>query len=379
MVSSYFRLHGLPFPASCGKLEMNKMKIRFLLIVSACIGLAACSAVGPQQAQPGTPGALNNAPLPTQPGGPSDLAGQTAAPGQAVPPATSQPAAVQPTQPPAAPQPPAAVQPTATSAPAAVTNPTLPPAAVIPATGGQISLDQLMDYRVVDSSGFPLGEIKDAVISQGGANSAAGQIPYLVMESDTREDFYVPIPWQSAQVRPDTMTVTLPVTAAQFANAPAFNKDFWPVSFANQPGLTGFWANPAQAGASQGLSPGATGAQSIDYVRASDVTDLKVVSPQGVKMGDIEDLAINWQANTAGAGPAQFNYVIMKLDDNISPVEPRVPLPWRLVHPAPGAETLILNIAPNILTTAPNFMKGMLPNLYTEPMTGMLNQFWSNK
>jgi hypothetical protein len=204
-----------------------------------------------------------------------------------------------------------------------------------------------------------------------------GQVTYLVIESATRDNWYVPVPWQYAQVRPDAMTVVLPVTAAQFAAAPGFNKDIWPTSFTPiQKTLQSYWANPAQAVAGQPLSPGTFGA--MEYLRAKDVTDVKIVSPQGLKLGKIKDLAINWQ-NTQPGAAAQFGYVIMELDDNLGRENVMVPIPWRLIRVTPGQETLVMNINPNVLLTAPNFFKGAMPNLYTEPMNGTLNQYWSNK
>ncbi len=370
------------------------MKIRFLLILLLSVGLAACAAVGAQpSALSGTPAGLNNFLSQTKPAGQTDLVGQTASPVQ---PGTSNQAALTTEQPETTESTNEAVtteQPEATeSTGQAETNqqaePTKAeaasgenntPVAVIPATGGQLSYGQLSDYHVVDSTGIELGDVKDAVVRLGGAGSNVGQVPYLVVESSTLKDWNVPVPWQKVQIRTDTQTVVLPVTAAQFASAPGFNKDVWPSSFNNQSALQNYWANPGQAAAGQPASLGTTAAQAVDYIRAHDLTDLKVINPQGVKLGKIEDLAINWQNSQNGASAAQFGYVIMQLDESISQAEVQVPVPWRLVHPTPGAENLVLNIAANVLQSAPNFMKGAMPNLYAEPANGTLNQFWANK
>lgn len=360
------------------------MNIFFLLIALAAVLLSGCSAVGfPGQttvivvtATP-LPGVQATAPAltapqaiqPTNTTAPaSNPASGAAVPTAAAPSATAPGAAVP------------AAAPTNTLAAAVQAAPTLN--VVVPATGlsAQTSVKQLLDYTLVDASGNPLGKVKDLVINRGAANSARGQISYLVAESDLKKDWLIPVPWQSVQFRPDLMAVVLPVNAAQLVNAPAFNEDFWPASFAaSQATLQNFWSNPGAAAPAAPLTQAGV-LQARDYISGDDLLSIDFLSPQGVKLGEIKDLAIDWQNSQPGSVQSgQVGYVILELDDNISLNKVMVPIPWRLVNPAAGQKNLVVNFTPNLLQTAPNFVEGLLPNLYAEPMNSRLNTFWSGK
>ncbi len=246
---------------------------------------------------------------------------------------------------------------------------------------GQVGLfyaSQLLDYHAADSAGNQLGEVKDLVVDLNASGGANGVIPYVVVTDNMKNDWYIPVPWKNVQVNPNMQTVVLPVNVNQLNAAPGFNKDAWPASFAAQNSvMQSFWANPGLAGGTGAvLGPAAAENQATDYIRGKDLTDLKVISPQGAKLGKIQDLALNMQ-NGQQAG--QFGYVILELDDSLGGNNLRIPMPWRLVHPVSGQENLVLNIAPNILQSAPNFAKGMLPNLYGEPLNTQLNTFWNGK
>lgn len=349
---------------------------RFLILwISFC--LAGCSAVG-TAGQPQT-GAVPQAPVNTSapaaasPPAAAAISAATTAPTATTPPQT---AAASPTQAqPTAAQPTAAVQPTQ---PLPLPTNTLP-AASVPLTGQnvQIPVETLLDYNVADSGGVLVGEVKDLVISQG--TNGVGQIPYVVISSNLREDFEIPVPWKYIQIRPDMQSIVLPATSAQIANAPAFHEDTWPSSFnAANTTLQSFWANPAQAGMVQFPAGGVLAA---DYLRAKDVMDLDINSQQGIELGKIKDIAIDWTNSQPGGAvdAATFNYVILELDDNVNPAEPMVPIPWRLVRMAPRQESTILNLAPTVFQNVPSFTKGTWPNLYAEPLSTQLSQFWNNK
>ncbi len=243
---------------------------------------------------------------------------------------------------------------------------------------GLFYANQLLDYNAVDSAGNQLGDVKDLIIDLNASGGANGTVPYVVVTSNMKNDWYIPVPWKAIQVNPNTQTIVLPLNANQLNAAPGFNKDAWPASFAAQNGvLQNFWANPGQAnGTGAALGPAAAEHQATDYLRGKDLTDMKVISQQGAKLGKIQDLALNVQnGQTAG----QFGYVVFELDDSLGGNNLRIPVPWRLARPASGAENVVVNIAPNILQSAPNFAKGMLPNLYSEPLNTQLNTFWNGK
>lgn len=336
------------------------MKILSLLIALAVLGLAGCSAVG--------------------------AAGQTTVivvtatslPGAQV----TAPQAAQPITAPANNTAPTATLGSSSAGAAAAAQATPNVNAVVPATGAltQSSLKQLLDYNLTDASGNPLGKVKDVVINRSAGNSARGGIPYLLVESALKTDWLIPVPWQNVQFRPDLTAVVLPVSAAQLANAPGFNEEFWPASFTPlQPTLQNFWANPGTAAPAAPLSQAGV-PQARDYLSGDDLLSIDFLSQQGVKLGEIKDLALDWQNSQPGSAQAgQFGYVILELDDTLSPNNLMVPVPWRLVNPTAGQKNLMVNFTPNLLQTAPNFVKGMLPDLYAEPLNSQLNTFWSGK
>jgi hypothetical protein len=340
------------------------MKFRFLWIVLAAVWLAGCATAG-------SPGQT------------------TVIVVTATPPPAAQDAAPDPYGAPAA----TATQPAVpANNPAPTTPPTNPPAAVaaasptpnvpLPATGpaAQVSIRQLLDFTLVDAAGSPLGDVDDVVIQRSGANGAAGEIPYLVVESSLKDDFRIPVPWQNAQLRPDLFAIVLPVNASQLANAPAFNEDFWPASFApHQAALQNFWSNPGAAPAAAAL-PAGNPLQARDYIIGEDLLSVDLNSPQGINLGEVEDLAIDWQNSQPGTAAAgQFAYVVVELDDALAPNNLLVPVPLRLLPPATGLQDdVVINLAPNVLQSAPNFA-GLVPNLYEEPLLSQLNAFWTGK
>jgi sporulation protein YlmC with PRC-barrel domain len=345
------------------------MKVKLLLILGICVCLAGCSAIGiPGQPQAG--GAYSSTPagVATQ----SELVEPTE-PAQAT--QLTEPA--EQTEPPQPTEPAEQAQPPQTTAPAAGSN-------SLPATGAviQIPTEMLLDYNVTDANGNELGKLKDLIINRGTANSA-GSIPYLIVESSLKEDWEIPIPWKYIQIRPGTQTIVVPANASQLAAAPGFNKDNWPASFASAAAaLQSFWANPAQAAASTApLFPAGALNPAADYIRAKDLLDLKIASPQGIQLGKIKDLAIDWQNSQPGASvdAAKFGYVLLAVDDNLNQAEPMVPIPWRLVQLVPQQDTLVLNITPAALQTIPNFSQGSWPDLYSAPWNAQLAQFWGNK
>jgi sporulation protein YlmC with PRC-barrel domain len=353
------------------------MKIKLLLILGVFVCLAGCSAVGPLgQPQSGagysiTPG---SAAVQTEPVEPTE-ATVTEQSGQAEPlQSTEQSGQTEPlqsTEPAEQAQPPQAATPAAGSI-------------SVPATGAvvQIPTSALLDYQVTDANGNLLGKVKDLVINRGLANGA-GSIPYIIVESSLKEDWEIPVPWKNIQIRPGTQTLVVPANASQLAAAPGFGKDSWPASFASAgTALQSFWANPAQAAASTApLFPAGAVNQAADTIRAKDLLDLKVTSPQGIKLGKIKDLAIDWQNSQPGASvnAARFGYVLLSVDDNLNPSSPMIPIPYRLVQIMPQQETLVLNIAPAAIPTLPNFSQGSWPDLYSAPWNAQLAQFWANK
>jgi sporulation protein YlmC with PRC-barrel domain len=341
------------------------MKIKLLLILGVFVCLAGCSAVGPLgQPQSGagysiTPG---SAAVQTEPVEPTEAA-ITEQAGQTQP--------LQSTEPVEQAQPPQAAAPASGSS-------------SVPATGAvvQIPTSALLDYQVTDANGNLLGKVKDLVINRSLANGA-GSIPYIIVERSLKEDWEIPIPWKNIQLRPGTQTLVVPANASQLAAAPGFGKDSWPASFASAgTALQSFWANPAQAAASTAsLFPAGAVNQAADTIRATDLLDLKVTSPQGIKLGKIKDLAIDWQNSQPGASvdAARFGYVLLSVDDNLNPSAPMVPIPYRMVQIVPQQDTLVLNIAPAVLSTLPNFNQGSWPDLYSAPWNAQLSQFWANK
>ncbi len=336
------------------------MKMRFLLILLAAIYLVGCSSLG--QGLPLTGGAATTPENAAQ----STLTEQTSN--------EQQNSANEQTEPTKAPEQIGSVQTAEPTEQNENNSSTLP----VNGQAGLLYASQLLDYHAADSAGNQLGEVKDLIIDLNASGGTSGVIPYVVVTSNTKEDWYIPVPWKNIQVNPNTQTVVLPLNANQLNAAPGFNKDAWPASFAAQNGvLQSFWANPGQAnGTGAALGPAAAENQATDYLRGKDLTDMKVISPQGVKLGKIQDLALNVQ-NGQQAG--QFGYVIFELDDSLGGSNLRIPVPWRLVRPASGQDNVVVNIAPNILQSAPNFAKGMLPNLYGEPLNTQLNTFWNGK
>jgi sporulation protein YlmC with PRC-barrel domain len=249
-------------------------------------------------------------------------------------------------------------------------------AAAVPATGSlpPVSFDQLLDFNVVDASGNLIGEVKDAAIERGAANAAAGQISYLVVDSSLKSDWEIPVPWQYVTVRPDLMAVMLPVNATQLASAPGFNDELWPANLAGPNNVVQtFWSNPGQAAAMAPVLPSGLGG---GFLRASDVSGVDILSPQGVKLGEIKDLAVDWKNSQAGAPAAQFSYLVMEMNDDLGFQNRMIPIPWRLVRINPGQENAIVNIAQAQVLTAPNFLQGGMPDLYSEPLLSQLRQFW---
>jgi sporulation protein YlmC with PRC-barrel domain len=237
-----------------------------------------------------------------------------------------------------------------------------------------IAFDQLMDFSVVDASGNLLGEVQDAAIERGAANAATGQIAYLVVDSNLRNDWNIPVPWQYVTIRPDLMAVMLPVNATQLAAAPGFNDELWPANLAGQNNVVqNFWSNPGQAA---GMAPALPGGLSASYLRASKVSGVDILSPQGVKLGEIKDIAVDWKNTQAGAQAAQFGYLIMEMNDDLGFENRMIPIPWRLVRINPGQENAIVNMAQNQVLNAPNFLQGGMPDLYSEPLLSQLRQFW---
>lgn len=358
------------------------MLIRFLLTFVGLVLLAGCTAA----ATPGQTIVIVVTATP-QPG-----AGTGAQPAQpAAPQATLPPVTAAATQPPvnAAPPtntPPAAAANTAPANTAAAANPPAANPAVatpltgagaaVPATGAvPISLDMLMDYSVVDANGNFLGEVKDAVIDRGAANNGLGQISYLVVDNNLKKDWAIPVPWKSAQMRPELQAVMLPVDAMQLAAAPGFNDEIWPASIGGQNNVVqNFWASPGQGA---GMAPVLPGGLAANYLRASDVMSVDIINQQGLKLGEVKDIAIDWQNSQPGtAAAAQFRYVVMEMNDDFGFDNRMIPIPWRSVQINPGQENVLVNFAQNRVLTAPNFLKGSLPNLYAEPLNSQLSQFW---
>ena len=117
-----------------------------------------------------------------------------------------------------------------------------------------------------------------------------------------------------------------------------------------------------------------------DYISGDDVLSADLISPQGLQLGEIEDLAIDWQNSQPGAAQVgQFGYLVLDLDSDLGVGDLMVPVPWRLIPGPVGQDNLVVNLTPNILQTAPNFPGGILPDLYAEPQNSQLTTFWTGK
>ena len=167
-----------------------------------------------------------------------------------------------------------------------------------------------------------------------------GLASYVVVQSDFNSDWLIPVPWRNVQVRPDLRAIVLPVAGNQLLNGPGFNEDLWPASLSPQwrSAVQDFWNNPTQpAPARNPLPAGGVGA-APDYIRASKIADVDLFSPQGVKLAEVDDMAIDWANSPAGSDAAKIGYLVLKREDALgtgSLFDPD-PLAGRPAEPGPG-------------------------------------------
>jgi sporulation protein YlmC with PRC-barrel domain len=235
---------------------------------------------------------------------------------------------------------------------------------------------------VVDSSGVSLGSVKDLIIELKNPDGTPVTTrllgTYLVVESAANEDQRIPVPWAKIQIRQDIQAVVLPVSAAQLTAAPWFNKDVWPASLSAdwKTSVQRFWDNPTQPAAA--LPPAVAGL-APDYLQADKLMGLDVKSSQGVDLGKIEDMAIDWQnsQSASGAQAAQIGYLIFEPDQDLGIVGKLIPMPWPVIPLVPGQEEVTLNFTPDMLRSAPGFNSLALPDLYSSQWVTDLKAFWN--
>jgi sporulation protein YlmC with PRC-barrel domain len=352
-----------------------------LTLVIVSIVLLGCSTPGQTASTPSTVEATAPAANSGQAADPYALATNTSVPvpQQNVPPTLAPtPAGVVPE--------PTAVATTPAETPITAASPTSPPLAnptftpAVPVTGtlDLLRVNDLMDYQVGDRNGNLIGEVEDLIIETG--TGGTGLVPYLVVSSTLNDDFLIPVPWSLVQVRTDWLAVLLPLEGTQLQSAPAFNEDFWPATLtaAWKADIDRFWQNPAQAGlpATPGL-PSAAGTPS-GYIPASDLFDMDLVDSRGIELGEIDDIAIDWQNSLPenGAAAGTFAYVIVDRGDALGLGGENIPVPWRLLRLNALQEIAQVNLQPQVLQAAPAFDDFTFPDLYKTPWAEELARYW---
>lgn len=257
-------------------------------------------------------------------------------------------------------------------------NPTFTPAVPVTGTLDLLRVDDLLDYQVGDPNGNLIGEVDDLIVDL--AAGETGLAPYLVVSSIFNDDFLILVPWRLVQVRPDLLAVLLPADGNQLLNAPSFNEDFWPanlsVEWKNQ--IDQFWQNPSQARQPATPPPPAVAGQPTGYIQAKDLLDMDVVDSRGIELGELKDLAIDWQNSKPemGAEAALFTYVIVDRGDALGLGSENIPVPWRLIRVNPLQEDAQVSLQPQVLQNAPAFDDFTVPDLYKTPWAEELTRYW---
>ena len=115
-----------------------------------------------------------------------------------------------------------------------------------------------------------------------------------------------------------------------------------------------------------------------DYIRASKIADVDLFSPQGVKLAEVDDMAIDWANSAAGSDAAKIGYMVLKREDALGQGPSLIPIPWRAVPLNPAQEDVVTNIPPQVLRAAPGFEDFSWPDLYSEPWKSQLASYWKN-
>jgi len=259
----------------------------------------------------------------------------------------------------------------------ALVNPTLPPGVPVTGTLDLLHVDDLLDYQVVDPSGNLIGDVEDLIIDLG--TGETGQAPYLVVSSLFNDDFLIPVPWHLVQVRTDMLSVILPLDGNQLLNAPSFNEDFWPASLSVEwkNMINQFWQNPSQASGAARQLPSVAG-QPAGYIQADDLLDIDVLDSGGIEVGELNDIAIDWQNSMPenGAQAAQFTFVIVDRGDILGLGSENIPVPWRLIRVNALQDVAQVNLQPQVLQNAPAFDDFTVPDLYKAPWSEELARYW---
>lgn len=178
---------------------------------------------------------------------------------------------------------------------------------------------------VVSSTGESLGDIDDVVIQPN------GEISYAVLSFGGvlgMGDKLFAMPWSvlqpktpaDKQAKDAKHEIVLPIEKERLKNAPGFDKAHWP-SFAEanwSKEIDTFYASYRRADAPRALPASAT-PNSVVW-KCSDLKGFNVETPTGVKLGDIQDVALD----TNG----RVSYAVLSVGGFLGVGDRLVAVPW---------------------------------------------------
>ncbi|TAJ03436.1 MAG: PRC-barrel domain containing protein [Planctomycetota bacterium] len=215
---------------------------------------------------------------------------------------------------------------------------------------------ELMGMKVVSPEGDNVGKIEDLVVHPGGKAS------YVVLSLGGwagMGDKLVAMPWSVLrEVEPVSATregprhLVLPLIKDKFVRAPAFEKKSWPdtakADWAKD--IDEFYAGDLHPNAKRAVEAGVH-VSALTW-RASELRGTNVVTPQGEKLGDLEEFAID--AN------GRVNYATLSVGGFLGMGDRHVAVPWDSLRFSMGGDdgdkkVITLSSTKEQLERAPQF------------------------
>ena len=155
-----------------------------------------------------------------------------------------------------------------------------------------LSVEKLMDMKVVDKSGKEIGQIDDVVIDLQSGKVHAAVLSFGGILGIGDKSYAFPV--SELQQGKQQGQLTMNVDKQKLENADGFAKGQWPEMDSEYWGRVGQQASAGTGGQSQASQGGGSqGAQGKQLVRASELKGKQVQDKSGQDVGEIEDVFVD--------------------------------------------------------------------------------------
>lgn len=241
-----------------------------------------------------------------------------------------------------------------------------------------VRASKLIGMNVYGEQDKSLGEIKDAILDQGGQ-----RIGYVVMAHGTVLGMggkLVAIPYRTISVASTGSRETkahVSLSEQALRDAPAFDKDHWP----DKTDATAYYkqtdeyfskleARPAGARMDTSVNADMAPQGAIWDRRLSSYMDTKVESPDGTNLGEIKDVVIDWNSG-------KVQYTVLSFGGILGVGDKLFAIPIDQFKTQPDSKKFVLAIDKDRLKNAPGFDKNNWPDFADTTWRRTNDQFYT--